>query len=355
MVPFTPRVLGALALVACAAAIVPLAHCSNNPVTPPSSVTIGPGGGALASSDYVIEILVPAGALSTDVNFTISAVNAPGSSAVGPAYTISPGGQTFAIPVVISYTQLAISFTADNDPSDYRVASYDSNAWAPLANPTVDSIAGTIEGTATVTSANPYAVVVPATGTQCFSVDEGCSDAGAAAGCSATCGPAVPGKCAAYPGAIVAACSDDGGPSIGVECCYQVGAPICVTEIEPNGCETPCQNTPGSTAVSCIPAIGPPINDTETAGAPISTCCYPAGSVIADGGVVVANTGPDAGTETDAGTDTGTGADTGTGTGADTGTGTGTGTEADTGTDTGTEADTGTGTDTGTDAADDAG
>jgi hypothetical protein len=348
MVSPSLRALRAFALVAPALAVVPLAHCSDNPVTPPSSVTIGPLGGALASSDYVFEILVPAGALSTNVNFTITAVDAPGSGSLGPAYTIEPAGQTFLAPVVLSYTQQAISFTPYNDPSDYRIASFDSNAWAPLANPTVDPIAGTIDSTTTVTSANAYSVVIPSVGTSCFSAADGCAeDAGA---CAPTCAPAVPGKCAAFPGSITSACDSDGGPSISVQCCYPSGAPICVTEIEPDGCEHPCQNTPGSTAVSCIPSIGPPVNNTTTGGPPVSTCCYPAGSVIVDGGLIVDGAvGVDAGV--DAATDSGTGTDSGTAT--DSGTGTDTGTE----TDTGAETDTGTPTDTGApvDASDDGG
>jgi hypothetical protein len=340
MVPSSLRALRAFALVASALAVVPLAHCSDNSVTPPSSVTIGPGGGALASSDYVFEILIPTGALTTDVNFTITAVDAPGSGSLGPAYTIDPPGQTFLAPVVLSFTQQAISFTPYNDPSDYRIASFDSNAWAPLANPTVDLIAGTIDATTTVTSANAYSVVIPSVGSSCFSADDGCAeDAG---GCAPSCDPAVPGKCAAFPGSITSACYSDGGPTIGVECCYPPGEPICVTEIEPNGCENPCQNTPGSTAVSCIPSIGPPVNNTTTGGPPVSTCCYPAGSVIVDGGLIV-----DGAVGIDAGVDAET----------DTGTGTDTGAETDTGTDTGTETDTGTATDTGAplDASDDGG
>ena len=68
------RLVGRVALVALALAVVPLANCtSDGPTTPPSTGTIGAGrGGALASSDYVIEILVPPGALTTDVTFTIT-------------------------------------------------------------------------------------------------------------------------------------------------------------------------------------------------------------------------------------------------------------------------------------------
>ena len=67
------------------------------------------------------------------------------------------------MPVVVSYTEEAIvePRSTFNDPSDYRVAAFESNAWAALANQSVDALADTIEGTTTILSAGPYAVVIP--------------------------------------------------------------------------------------------------------------------------------------------------------------------------------------------------
>src|ERR1700733_11976256 len=103
------RVVVAAAL---ALAIVPLANCtSDSPTTPPAMLTIGPEGGALASSDYVMEILVPAGALQTDVTFTITPVAAPAGGTVAPAYTITSDtpGLTFLQPAVISFTEEVVA------------------------------------------------------------------------------------------------------------------------------------------------------------------------------------------------------------------------------------------------------
>ncbi|MGO9710487.1 MAG: hypothetical protein ACLQBL_16590 [Polyangiaceae bacterium] len=274
-----------IALVVCALAVVPLAQCTNNgPTTPPASGVIGPGGGALASSDYVFEILIPAGALSTDVNFTISAVNTPGSGAVAPAYSITPN-QTFSAPVVLSFTEEAISGTSFNDPSDYRVSGFASstNAWTELANPTFDDLAGTVEGTTMVLSADAYSVVVP-TGTECVAITESC--AGDDAGCAPSCGPEIPGKCSTYAGSVTQACTvNAASTAISVNCCYPTGAPVCFTELEPNGCGSPCSQYPGSMATSCVPNVGPPLNNASTGGASVSTCCYPPGSLV-DGGIV---------------------------------------------------------------------
>jgi hypothetical protein len=275
-----PSRLRITVVAAFALAMVPLVHCNDDSLsTTPSSATIGPSGGALASSDYVIEMLVPAGALTSNVSFTITPVSAPGSGTLAPAYTITstPSGQTFLAPVVISYTEEAITGTSFNDPSDYRVAQYESNAWTSLANPTLDLLADTVEGTTTVLDGNPYSVFVP-TGGACVSVSVACGvDDG---GCSVTCDPQSPGKCAAYAGAVAESCGPpDSGAGIAVSCCYPTGAPTCFTQSEPNGCESPCSQLPGSAATSCVPDIGPPLDNVST-GTSESTCCFAAGAPV---------------------------------------------------------------------------
>jgi hypothetical protein len=313
--PRLDRAARGLALAIFALAVLPLAHCDDSePTAPPTSGTIGPAGGALASSDYVFEILVPAGALSADVGFTITPVGTPGGATYAPSYSIttSPAAVTFAAPAVLSFSEEGMTFTSTNDLTDYRVSSFVANAWAPLVNPSVDALAVTIEGTATSLSGSAYSVIIP-TGGSCVIVTDSCSaaeDAGAEAGassCTASCSvsipPSLPARCGAYPGSVSGACTSDGGASISIACCYPVGTPICFTQLEPNGCGSPCSQFPGSTTTSCVPDVGPPLDNTSSGGASVATCCYPAGTALADGGVSLddAGAGADAGGSGDAG------------------------------------------------------
>jgi hypothetical protein len=74
------------------------------PITIPSSATIGPAGGSVASADGRLTLRVPAGALATpaSVSFTTDAANdAPQGS--GPSYTLSPGDLTFSKPATLVF------------------------------------------------------------------------------------------------------------------------------------------------------------------------------------------------------------------------------------------------------------
>jgi hypothetical protein len=285
MVPRSLRV--GLALAVFAFAVFPLVHCSEDDTTTtllPSTGTIGPAGGSLVSSDEAFELLVPAGALTADVSFTITAVTPSfDGGALTPAYAISPAGQKFAAPVVMSFPELLITLPllddggpSFHDPSDYRVAALVSNTWTPLANPSFDALATRIEGTATVVTGSAYSVILP-TGGSCATLTEACP-ANLDAGCASACEPSVPGKCAAYVGAVAQSCTTT-ATTMTASCCYPTGTPLCFTELEPNGCGSPCQRLPGSTAVSC--------NASPNGQPQSSTCCFPAGTAFVDGGVVL--------------------------------------------------------------------
>jgi hypothetical protein len=268
-----PRLRPSLVFLSAAGSILSLVHCtgnaSENPIT---TDTIGAAGGAFASDDYVMEVLVPPDAITADggITLTITPVNAPDSVAVAaPAYTVGPAGLTFATPVVISFSEEdTIAPNAYNDPTDFRVATYASNAWVPLANPSYDALAGTLEATTTRLTSAPYSVVVPTGGT-CVEISEP----------GGTCAPSYPGKCAAYVGAVVNACTTTATEAT-VKCCFPSGEPLCFTQAEPTGCGSPCAQFPGSSVQSCIPDVGPPFNGGVTGGLPQSTCCFAAGTSV---------------------------------------------------------------------------
>ena len=276
-----------LAVAAFALAILPLANCNedDDSTTPNTYATIGPAGGGLISGDDVFELLIPPGALSTNVQFTITPVSpVPGSGALAPAYAIAPANQVFAAPVTLSFSNQAISVpllgdggvATFHDVSDYRASAFTSNSWVPLANPSVDGIAGTVNGTTTTVSATAYSVTVPSGGS-CVTVTETCppEDDG---GCTTACGPTTPGKCAAYAGSITQSCTT-AATSITVSCCYPTGTPTCFSQPEPSGCDDPCQQLPGSTAVSCGPEVGPPVSLASSGGS-VSTCCFASGAPV---------------------------------------------------------------------------
>jgi hypothetical protein len=282
MVPWSPR--AAVALAAFALTLVPLVHCNEDDTTTtllPASGTIGPAGGSLISSDQAFELLVPPGALTTNVSFTITAVTSTvDAGELTPAYAITPAGQKFAVPVTLSFPEEAIATpaladggTSFHDPSDYRVAALVGRAWTPLANPSFDALAARIDGTASTIAGSAYSVILP-TGGSCTTVTSTCS-VPLDGGCASACAPSVPGKCAANPGAVAQSCAVT-STTLTVSCCYPTGVPVCFTQPEPNGCGTPCEQHPGSTVTSCTAAIG--------GQPPQSTCCFPAGTALVDGG-----------------------------------------------------------------------
>lgn len=108
-----------LVLVSCLIACSPSSNKGGNgnppresptPVGPLVSATIGPAGGALTSSDGVVTLTVPPGAVDGNTTFGIQAVRNPLADAgIGNAYELTPDGASFAVPV-----QLRLGF----DPAD---------------------------------------------------------------------------------------------------------------------------------------------------------------------------------------------------------------------------------------------
>ena len=71
-----------------------------------SQATIGPAGGKLASSDGVLSLIVPPGALTADTQIGIQPITNLAPGAVGTSYRLTPEGQVFATPA-----QLVFAFT----------------------------------------------------------------------------------------------------------------------------------------------------------------------------------------------------------------------------------------------------
>lgn len=67
-----------------------------------SAKVIGPSGGSLASSDGTIQLSIPEGALADDTEIRIEVMAQGIEGGVGPSYSFSPDGLTFAIPAQLS-------------------------------------------------------------------------------------------------------------------------------------------------------------------------------------------------------------------------------------------------------------
>src|SRR5262245_59600406 len=89
--------------------LVVAAACSSSetnttgPGTSTGQGTVGPSGGQVATSDGVLTVNVPAGALAGDTNITIIEIASPAAGAVGKTYEIGPSGTQFSAPVTLTF------------------------------------------------------------------------------------------------------------------------------------------------------------------------------------------------------------------------------------------------------------
>jgi hypothetical protein len=98
----------------------------------PTTVTIGPDGGSITHADA--RLVIPAGAMSEDVEFTVATTEAPvalpdGATQVGSVYSFTPHGQAFDSPVTIelpySGSLVGLSVLVLDDDAD--------SAWDPVS------------------------------------------------------------------------------------------------------------------------------------------------------------------------------------------------------------------------------
>ncbi|MFN0179970.1 MAG: hypothetical protein ACKVZ0_14315 [Gemmatimonadales bacterium] len=121
------------------------------PPPPPPVTGIGPAGGTVSGPNGA-QVVVPAGALSTNttIGVTESSTGSPqlpvGTVSFGPMFAFTPHGTTFSVPVTITVPFTASSVAAGATPFLYKTNA--AGGWDRVANATVN--AGTM--TALVTS-----------------------------------------------------------------------------------------------------------------------------------------------------------------------------------------------------------
>ena len=288
----------------------------------------------MASSDGVLALSIPAGAVNGNVTVTVTPAVQAGS--VGTAYEIGPTGTVFNFPVTMTF-HYASANIGSASPSSLRAATYGSSAWQILAGGAVDTSAKTVSGTTMHLST--YGEILVSSGEVCAQVTSGgssCSgtltpnDGGSApSGTSSNAGggsggsgfapedcPSAPtcatatNICAGYPGATMTGCTD--GPNgYTASCCFAPNAPVCFDASNaaaclsaPSGgtgagssggsggtgaCPTPtcatagspCGNLPGATFSNC----------TDTTDGYSGSCCFAPGTpVCMSGGEALACT-----------------------------------------------------------------
>lgn len=109
-----------------------------------SALIIGPAGGNVVSSDGRLSLTVPAGALATDTNVSITPISNKAHGGVGTAYRMEPDGQTFA-----TAASLTFSFTDDDlkgSAPEFLGAAFqtDDGFWSWLDAPVVNASARTV-------------------------------------------------------------------------------------------------------------------------------------------------------------------------------------------------------------------
>jgi len=123
---------------------------------PVVTAIVGQGGGQASSTGGTARLQVPAGAVTTDVPFTLQQVDAPGPGAVGPVFEIGPAGTIFRQPATLTF-RYRQSDIGDADPFSLRVATYVRGAWQPMPS-TVAPTGSTVS--AEITHLSPWALVI---------------------------------------------------------------------------------------------------------------------------------------------------------------------------------------------------
>jgi hypothetical protein len=314
------------------------AGCGSGSLGGPSEMTstpVGTTGGTASSSDGSLKVVIPAGALPSNLTVTVEPAASPGGE-LGTTYEIGPTGTQFAMPVTLTldYAGIALNGTAE---SSLRVATHTASGWQILPGAVVDTNAKTVSGLTTHLS--PYAIVAAAEGDICTSVSGGqsCSanattdGTGTASSCTVSTCATAGNPCGQWSNATMTSCTDS-PTGFTATCCAPHGQPICTTVGAPRSCSASTDGT-----MSCLPA---PVcagsnpcagllnatmqSCTDTANGYQAVCCYPEGEVPpsssgGQGGFSDGSAGSSGGAG-NGGTLTGMGGSTVTGSGGSTGT-----------------------------------
>ena len=120
------------------------------------------GGGTVTAGGGAVQIVIPAGAISTPLPVTVTALPNPPAlpdpifPVKGASFTFGPEGTTFTVPVTVTMKYDPAKLPPWALPSDLVLYHHNGTAWEKLPNLTVDPVAHTV--TAKTTGFSPFTV-----------------------------------------------------------------------------------------------------------------------------------------------------------------------------------------------------
>jgi hypothetical protein len=111
-----------------------------------TAATIGQSGGSLKSSDNRIELIFPAGALSSDKQISIQPITNLAQGSIGKGYKMEPSGIQFEKPVQLIYHYTNAETEGDSPELIGLATQDDKGFWHQLNKLTHDTVAKTITG-----------------------------------------------------------------------------------------------------------------------------------------------------------------------------------------------------------------
>lgn len=132
---------------------LPACGDDDDPGTPGSgATTIGPSGGTVTGDGGNVELVIPQGAVDSEIGVTINPASSPPQDdgmIMNRAYDFGPDGTQFQVPVQMTITYDPTSIPAGVIEADLRLCQAAGGSWSPLAGSTVDTQAHEVSGEVT--------------------------------------------------------------------------------------------------------------------------------------------------------------------------------------------------------------
>ena len=130
---------------------------------PDETQGVGPDGGTAQSSNGKASIVIPPGALTSEVLITIAPSTREISGNIGAAYEFGPDGTTFLSSVTLSLTYEESTLPQGTGESDLRLGKFVDDQWQLVPDSTINTAANQVIGT--TTSFSTYGVITETTPT----------------------------------------------------------------------------------------------------------------------------------------------------------------------------------------------
>jgi hypothetical protein len=126
---------------------------------------IGPAGGTVTSADGRLSLVIPAGALSAEINITVEPAAAPPTDigmVAGRSYDLGPTGTLFAQPAALSLSFADATLPTGVDEGALRLCRVSGGAWMIVAGSVCDADGDRVSGS--ITGFSTWGVGAPQAG-----------------------------------------------------------------------------------------------------------------------------------------------------------------------------------------------